>query len=48
MDFTTLQHALAPTGSTVTISTDTLPAPFPDLLRRYYAGQGRQIVISNG
>jgi hypothetical protein len=47
MDFTALQQALTPAGSTVTISTETLPAPFADFLKSYYAKQGRQIVISN-
>lgn len=47
MDFTTLQRSLAPAGSTVTISTETLPGSFADFLQSYYGKQGRQIVISN-
>ena len=47
MDFAALQRALAPAGSTVTISSETLPAPFADFLHSYYVAQGRQIVITN-
>ena len=47
MDFTALQRALTPAGSTVTISTETLPAPFASFLQSYYVAQGRQIVITN-
>ena len=47
MDFTALQRSLTPAGSTVTIATETLSAPFADFLQRYYVAQGRQIVITN-
>lgn len=47
MNFTALLRALTPVGSTVTISTETLPAPFADFLQRYYVAQGRQIVITS-
>jgi ElaB/YqjD/DUF883 family membrane-anchored ribosome-binding protein len=47
MDFSSLQSSLTPAGSTVSISTDTLPPSFSDFLGSYYFKQGRQIVISN-
>ncbi|MFL5345014.1 MAG: hypothetical protein ACJ8AT_09475 [Hyalangium sp.] len=47
MDFASLQQSLTPTGSTVAISTDTLPRPFSDFLESYYFKQGKQLVISN-
>jgi hypothetical protein len=47
MDFASLQQSLTPTGSTVSISTDTLPRPFSDFLEGYYFKQGKQLVISN-
>jgi hypothetical protein len=47
MDFTALRQALTPVGSTVAITTTTLPSPFAELLKTCYFKQGRQIVISN-
>ncbi len=47
MDFASLQKSLTPTGSTVSLSTSTLPGSFPDFLKSYYGQQGKQLVISN-
>src|SRR5262249_45747135 len=44
---TALQQALTPVGSTVTISTETLPGSFASFLTSCYFKQGRQLVISN-
>ncbi len=46
MDFSTLQQSLALSGDTLTIGTNTLPAPFADFLTRYYRAAGQELVIS--